>query len=416
MKTMPLIWLSLGLVICASERRAYGEPVVIDLGVLPGHSSSMPYAISGDKQFVVGQSGPNDATRAFIWDAENGMRDLGLPEGALSAIAYDVSWHGEVVVGVCEFPDGKTAFRWTAKNGMELLAPYTPSLYDTARGVSADGSVIVGGRWLAEGAGGQAFRWTREGGMQILPVLAGYDNAVAYGVSSDGTAITGNSSIFRDSRRAVVWYDAQEPFDIGGLDDNNFHDTHYGIAIGSDGVAVAGVSVLDGFLWKPGQEARRLAGPDGLSLGPWATSVSDGGYAVTLSGVFITGGSFALYWNGRRGLINLESRPPWGFGLEGWRFYGLSDISPDATAMVGYGYRIGVGEHAFLVTGLPSLREICPPDLNMDGAIDMFDVQLFLGFYAEGDLTVDFVPDGVIDFFDLQKFLRRISRGCDGGG
>jgi hypothetical protein len=412
MKTAQITSLLLVVVLCAFGPRSSAEPVVIDLGVLPGYASSRAYAISGDKQFVVGDCGPYDDKRAFIWDAENGMQDLGAPKGANLVTAYDVSWHGEVVVGVCEYPDGKTAFRWTAENGMELLAPYTPTHYDVARGVSADGSVIVGYRWFSEAAGGFAFRWTRETGMVALPVLPGYETSFAYGVSGDGTAITGSSKIGSESTRAVVWYDDQEPFDIGGLDFGSLYDLHYGAAIGSDGYAVAGVSSLSGFLWRPGHGVLQLVEPYGFWLGPWATSVSDGGYAVTLSGLVILGDFFALYWNAVDGPLIFDRPPPWGLGLEGWWFYGATDISPDATSLVGYGSHRGVGDRAFLVTGLPSVREICPPDMNTDGAIDMFDVQLFLGLYSEGDAEADFVPDGTIDFFDLQSFLNQYASGC----
>ncbi len=412
MKTAQNLGLLAVVVLSVFGHRSSAEPVVIDLGFLPGYSPSFANAISGDKQFVVGQSGPDGYSRAFIWDAENGMRDLGLPEGAISAVAYDVSWHGEVVVGVCEFADGSSAFIWTDEVGIKLIAPFTPSVYEAARGVSADGSVIVGGRWLPETLSKQAFRWTPQTGMEVLPVIPEHLIAYAYGVSADGTAVTGESGIRRQETRAAVWYDDQDPIDIGGLEHNGAYDIHSGVAIGSDGIAVAGNTLFDGFLWKPGQGVRQLAGGFYCCIGPWATSVSDGGYAATLSGMVIFGDRFALYWSPLAGAEHLDGQPPWGLGLEGWDFYSATDISPDGTAMVGHGYRHGAGEHAFLVTGLPSVRDICPPDMNTDGAIDMFDVQLFLGFYSEGDAEADFVPDGTIDFFDLQSFLNHYASGC----
>jgi uncharacterized membrane protein len=54
----------------------------------------------------------------------------------------------------------------------------------------------------------------------------------------------------------------------------------------------------------------------------------------------------------------------------------------------------------------------CAADLTGDGALDFFDLQAFLNFYAAGDLTADFVPDGVLDFFDVQAFLNLYAAGC----
>lgn len=54
----------------------------------------------------------------------------------------------------------------------------------------------------------------------------------------------------------------------------------------------------------------------------------------------------------------------------------------------------------------------CQVDVNNDGVIDFFDLQLFLNWYATGNLNADFANDGVLDFFDLQSFLNLYSAGC----
>ena len=53
-----------------------------------------------------------------------------------------------------------------------------------------------------------------------------------------------------------------------------------------------------------------------------------------------------------------------------------------------------------------------PADLNGDGLVDFFDMQIFLDWYSAGDLRADFVPDGVLDFFDLQAYLNLFALGC----
>lgn len=54
----------------------------------------------------------------------------------------------------------------------------------------------------------------------------------------------------------------------------------------------------------------------------------------------------------------------------------------------------------------------CSADLNNDGTLNFFDVQMFLGFFANHDLRADFTTDGVLNFFDVQAFLNAYSVGC----
>src|SRR5437773_7323899 len=78
-----LFLLSLALAIGALTTRiahAQGRSFV-DLGVLPGFSSSEAFGISATGQ-VCGDSwiplqGLEGSTRAFLWDPSSGMRDLG---------------------------------------------------------------------------------------------------------------------------------------------------------------------------------------------------------------------------------------------------------------------------------------------------------------------------------------------------
>ncbi len=59
------------------------------------------------------------------------------------------------------------------------------------------------------------------------------------------------------------------------------------------------------------------------------------------------------------------------------------------------------------------LSEPCVVDLNGDGSLDFFDVNVFLGAFAEGDLSADFNGDGVLDFFDVSVFLAAFAAGCE---
>jgi hypothetical protein len=97
----------------------------------------------------------------------------------------------------------------------------------------------------------------------------------------------------------------------------------------------------------------------------------------------------------------------------------VANISFDA----GTGGKIAsIGSIALIAQGDAGLRIIdmsdcppnapCPPDLNSDGQLDFFDLQVFLNWYASGDLWADLIEDGVLDFFDVQAYLGLFAAGC----
>jgi hypothetical protein len=78
--------------------------------------------------------------------------------------------------------------------------------------------------------------------------------------------------------------------------------------------------------------------------------------------------------------------------------------------IVGFG-RLTDGTLAgFIIEGFGDTA--CAPDLNTDGALDFFDVQLFLQLFSNEDPAADFTGNGAFDFFDVQAFLQSFSAGC----
>lgn len=57
-------------------------------------------------------------------------------------------------------------------------------------------------------------------------------------------------------------------------------------------------------------------------------------------------------------------------------------------------------------------RRSCPVDLNIDGEIDFSDIEVFIGLYEAGDLSVDFNGDLEIDFSDIEAFIALYNAGC----
>ncbi|MGJ8635562.1 MAG: GC-type dockerin domain-anchored protein [Phycisphaerales bacterium] len=54
----------------------------------------------------------------------------------------------------------------------------------------------------------------------------------------------------------------------------------------------------------------------------------------------------------------------------------------------------------------------CMPDMNDDGALDFFDVSIFLTSYAAHEPQADITNNGSWDFFDISAFLNTFALGC----
>ena len=56
--------------------------------------------------------------------------------------------------------------------------------------------------------------------------------------------------------------------------------------------------------------------------------------------------------------------------------------------------------------------QTCPSDTNLDGALNFFDVSVFLSNYNAGSLAADLNGDGILNFFDVSVFLSSYNMGC----
>ncbi|MFZ2874209.1 MAG: hypothetical protein WAZ94_06970 [Phycisphaerales bacterium] len=167
-----------------------------DLGTLRGSLGwSAARGVSASGHVVVGSAeNPARFEEAFRWTRERGMEGLGILPGASSSVAEAVSGDGSVVVGLSSF----RGFRWTAETGMQLITPQAnASFVRAARAVSADGRFIVGYSDLSTIPGGrEAFLSTPDGtiGLGWLPFGGTAPFSEALGVSGDGRFVVGYSS------------------------------------------------------------------------------------------------------------------------------------------------------------------------------------------------------------------------------
>jgi probable HAF family extracellular repeat protein len=150
---------------------------VTDIGFLPGWGNYARGNGINNLGEVVGHSGPSlstSNTRAFIWDAVNGMRDLSTLGGGYSK-AFSIN----------------------------------------------DSSVVTGHAQIGTGFGSDhAFIWDAVNGMRDLGTIAGSSSSGRF-INANGHVV-GWSSISTDNRRHAFLHDGTTMQDLGAIGDNDF--------------------------------------------------------------------------------------------------------------------------------------------------------------------------------------------------
>ncbi len=158
-----------------------------------------------------------------------------------------------------------------------------------------------------------------------------------------------------------------------------------------------------------GKQLARLAPPSPMAFDNFASGVAIHNGTVCIGAFGIGGSGTAYLFDANSGqltatLIGLDSAPGDAFGA--------------AVAMDGQNIAVGAPSDdsplfdAGSVYTFTPPDDDCPADLNDDGALDFFDVAIFLGLFSDGDLTADFIADGTLDFFDVVEFLSQFAEGC----
>ena len=117
---------------------------VVDLGTLPGDTTSSAEAISNAGEVVGFSEGPH-GTRAVLWAPGAQVQSLGVLPGGDSSRARAINKRGEVV-GTSTSLLGTRAFIWTVAEGMHELNPLvrgTALVLTDATSINDKGEILV---------------------------------------------------------------------------------------------------------------------------------------------------------------------------------------------------------------------------------------------------------------------------------
>jgi len=406
---------------------------LIGLGDFDGGSyNSRGLGVSPDASVVVGRGNSGSGNVAFRWTQARGLVQLPTTTGGIFPgqfnEAYAVSQNGGTVVGASRSFLGEGVL-WTQAGGTLVIGCTLPPPNDggcipststspiprtiSATGVSADGSVVVGfgGSVPAE----QGFRWDQRSG-SFIGFAA---QSEAFGISASGFAVVGWVTTTH-GREAFLWTQATGLQGLGDLPGGNF--SSQALDVSADGSAVVGVSRSgrgdEAFLWTQ-------------TSGMMPLGVDTEAHGVSAQGVAVVGvGDGAFYWTQTGGLEKLRDvLAMQGVDVSAWLSLDVAyDISPDGTAIVGYGTRDdpanGNPPEAFLVRdladgdqdGVSNATDNCPyfattvvTDADSDGRGDACECtdQNGDGFNTVADLVA--INLAIIDPL-------RVTPLCDGNG
>lgn len=209
--------------------------VMADLGTLPGGSASIGVGINnlgqvvGDSQYSI-QGG--SIRHATLWS--NGTpTDLGfLPLSGNYSRGNGINDLGEVVghSGPSLDTSNTRAFIWDAVNGMRDIGTLGGQF---AKAFSINNSSVATGTAQAGGFGFHAFVWDAVNGMRDIGTIGG-DTSSGKFVNDNGH-VAGTSTINNfDNREHAFLYNGTTMLDLGAIGDNDFlsdRSTGYGINI-----------------------------------------------------------------------------------------------------------------------------------------------------------------------------------------
>jgi probable HAF family extracellular repeat protein len=345
------------LIIAAAlvSRPATAQPVITDLGALPGGNNSFATALSADGTTVSGGSNSSVGSRAFRWTAAGGMQNLGLlPSGGSSSTGEAISADGSVIAGINRASNNENrAFRWTAAGGMTSLGVLGTGSASAANAISADGSVVAGSSYTSVFTNPRAFRWTSAGGMQNLGVLPGGASSSALAISADGSVVAG-SDVVDGLLRAFRWTSAGGMQDLGILPGA---DSAEALGMSADGSVVTGDSgdqlnntYFHAFRWTAAGGMQDLGALPGGTFSQGSAISGDNSIIVGASSS--SSGDRAFLWTSTLGMLDLnEYLSSLGADLTDWRLTSATDISADGSVIAGTGTFNGQ-DHAFLVVGV----------------------------------------------------------------
>ncbi|MEQ9095419.1 MAG: GC-type dockerin domain-anchored protein [Phycisphaerales bacterium] len=243
----------------------------------------------------------------------------------------------------------------------------------------------------------------------------------------DSTAFDRGGSVYvfrRDAGGSIEFHQKLMPFDApGGVSKNQF----FGIDVAFDGetLAIGAPGAMRGGLEVGAVLTYELAGDEWTFVQELLPPTSDGGVNMGLPVVvdadtLLSGSQRTPTTSAAVHYFHRNARGEWA---------PVAKLIPDApdirttarNSLATRGRWALVGAPDDLdpsgeTTGAAYLFDLscfdCPPDLDLDGALTIFDFLTYLNLFQDGDAQADFDGDGELTIFDFLAFQDALQAGC----
>ena len=197
-----------------SRLNANDQPVVTDLGTLPGGSSSEARAINNSGAIAGFSDVAGGGTHAFVYQ-DGAMIDLGALASGLSSRALAINEAGSIA-GWSGTSTGEThAVRSVPGGGLIDLGTLPGASFSFGQGINRSDQVVgySGGGTFGSS---RAILVEADGTIRDLGVLPGGVSSIAFGIN-DGGLIVGQTLLPNARTRAVIWGLDRVPVDLNSL-------------------------------------------------------------------------------------------------------------------------------------------------------------------------------------------------------
>lgn len=336
-----------------------------------------------------------------------------LPDLGVGAYANGVSDGGTVVVGsIVNWATGfESAVRWDAPGYGWSVLPSLGGPGSVARAVTPDGAVIVGMAQTAAGSQFQGCIWAYGGPAIGVGTIAGYNLGILEGVAPDASAAVGYAQGATGTR--AVWFRPGAGLSLLPNPTGGVFTAAYSVS--SSPNRIVGVGTI-GNTWR----AMVSDGVTTLALGVLPGDLSSAAYGISADGSVITGISSgtgpvlplidrAFVYTSGTGMIDLKATLVGTLGYTGlstWHLVSGKGVASGARAIAGQAVSsAGGGWAGFLI-------QLCPADMNRDGATDLNDVPVFFSLFNAGDCRADLDENGLFTQGDVTQMALGLMGGC----
>ncbi len=404
-----MIQRSVFALIAACGSVAVAEVPTYSVDVVATFSQTTTIRGASESGLIVGDQIINGMIRGFVASQGNGISILPLPAGYASSTAMDANSSG-VIVGAVHtsgfvFDGGEPAI-WVP-DGSGGYTVHIPQQFATQP--SSLGELgINGGMATAINEAGVVVGWSRYQGFQ-----GGPSTLFSIDQSPINLGELGFEATVEDINNNNVAVGGNYIFDL-----ITNTATHIGVP---DDVGTVGFTHVLGYAINDSEQVVAAAHRATSTNEQWLTYLYDGAWSP-LNPSQIATRFVGFYDNNNLGDVSASGGIY--FAAEDALVLGYSSlIAPEDqhwTVAIGYmgndrrvytsAYDTGSDTNAIVV--LVPDTGVCPADLTGDGALDFFDVSVFLNAYNAMTSSADFNGDGVFNFFDVSAFLNAFNAGC----